>query len=342
MMFLTTHARANALWPRIRANTLVILTALFIVSVQNIALWKLVLDSVPSLWAAWPMLLGLAIAIWALMSALIALIASPGGLKPILVGLLLIGAICSYFMQAFGVVIDRNMLVNALQTDASEAADLIGIPLLRHVLLLGVLPSWIVSRVRLVDNSRFGSAIRLLILCVVSIGLAAAVVIPQYKTVSFWARTNKSLQLYVNPTYPLYALYKFAKGEVGNLRAPRELKVIAPDATMPTEISKRPLVVVLVVGETARAAQFSLNGYARLTNPRLSEVQNLLNYPEVSACGTATAISLPCMFSHLGRRQYSDREAAGQENLLDVLQRVGVSVHWDDNNAGCKGNPPAE
>ena len=99
---------------------------------------------------------------------------------------------------------------------------------------------------------------------------------------------------------------------------------------------RRPALVVLVVGETARAANFSLGGYPRETNPRLAELP-IVYFDDVSACGTTTAVSVPCMFSPYGRKAYSDAKAKSHESLLDVLQRTGVSVLWRDNNSGCKG-----
>jgi len=112
------------------------------------------------------------------------------------------------------------------------------------------------------------------------------------------------------------------------------LKIIAGDAKKAASTPKS--AVVLVVGETARAAEFSLNGYQRNTNPRLSSL-NIINFADVQSCGTDTAESLPCMFSHLGKAGYSRNEAKRYENLLDVLQRAGVQVIWRDNNSGSKG-----
>jgi lipid A ethanolaminephosphotransferase len=97
----------------------------------------------------------------------------------------------------------------------------------------------------------------------------------------------------------------------------------------------KPPLLVLVIGETARADHFSLNGYQRPTNPELATRQ-LLSFTEVSSCGTSTAASLPCMFSHLGRKGYDGR-AREHENLLDLLQHAGLAVLWLDNQAGCKG-----
>lgn len=56
-------------------------------------------------------------------------------------------------------------------------------------------------------------------------------------------------------------------------------------------------VLIMVAGETARAKNFSLNGYTQKTNPLL-EKQDVVNFSSVKSCGTATAISLPCIFSN--------------------------------------------
>jgi lipid A ethanolaminephosphotransferase len=140
--------------------------------------------------------------------------------------------------------------------------------------------------------------------------------------------------MYINPTYPVYSLVKtLIKKHQGKTKVP--LKIIAADASKPPAAHK--FVFVMVVGETARAEQFSLNGYKRETNPELMKMAELYNFSDVEACGTDTAESLPCMFSHLDRNSYSRNEAFKHENILDILQRTGVNVFWLDNNSGSKG-----
>ncbi len=99
----------------------------------------------------------------------------------------------------------------------------------------------------------------------------------------------------------------------------------------------RKSLFVVVVGETARADHFALNGYERQTNPELAKVSGLINYPAAYSCGTDTAQSVPCMFSGLGRSGFSNKRAASQHNLLDILKRAGLDVIWRENQAGCKG-----
>ncbi len=99
--------------------------------------------------------------------------------------------------------------------------------------------------------------------------------------------------------------------------------------------STKPKIMLLVVGETARAESFSLNGYAKQTNPELSKL-DLINFSNVSSCGTATAVSVPCMFSGMTRDRYDSKLAHHREGLLDIAQRAGYKVTWIDNNSGCK------
>src|SRR5699024_11479758 len=53
---------------------------------------------------------------------------------------------------------------------------------------------------------------------------------------------------------------------------------------------KRKNLTILIVGETSRAENFSLNGYPRETKPRLAK-DNVVYFPNTASCGTATAVS---------------------------------------------------
>jgi lipid A ethanolaminephosphotransferase len=98
----------------------------------------------------------------------------------------------------------------------------------------------------------------------------------------------------------------------------------------------KPVVFVLVLGESARAASFSLGGYAKNTNPELAKLP-IAYFHDVQSCGTDTAVSVPCMFSNLGRSEYKESKAAASENVLDILSHAGYRVTWYDNNTGSKG-----
>lgn len=255
-------------------------------------------------------------------------------LRPFLAIALLVGAGCDYFMGAYGVVIDAPMVDNLLQTDPREARELMSLRLAAHVLLFGLVPAAIVLRLRLKAESVPAAILRRAALAAVVLVATVTSVVTTYKSVSLWVRQHRSVRLYVNPTYPAYAVVRSLRGR--GPAAPAHPEPIATDAVRVASASGKPRVVVMVVGETARARNYSLLGYGRDTNPEMEAVPGVVAI-NLQSCGTATAISVPCMFSSLGRAHFSRRQARAQENLLDVLQRTGVDVSWRDNNSDCKG-----
>ena len=114
-------------------------------------------------------------------------------------------------------------------------------------------------------------------------------------------------------------------------KAPKEnlpLVVYGEDAVMKkAQDSSLPKLMVLVVGETARAENF-FKWLWQNTNPKLSQ-QDILNFSQVSSCGTATAVSVPCMFSGMPRKEYEERLASHREGLLDIAQRAGYQGDLD-------------
>jgi lipid A ethanolaminephosphotransferase len=309
--------------------------AAFLALAGNLAFWRALLALVPADSAGnLGFLASSFVVLWVLLGLLLMLFASRHLLKPVSIGALLAAAVCTHFAIAYGVVIDRDMIQNVAETDFAEARELLTRGLAFHVLLLGVLPALVVARVPVRFASAGREACSRGLTALAGSALCAVLVGVHFKEFSLIGREHEELRLLINPTSPAYAAVRYLRG-----RRPEPTSVarIAADARRGASASgARPLLVVLALGETARAANFSLNGYARETNPRLAALP-VIDFPHVSACGTSTAVSVPCIFSPFGRSGYSERKARGHETLLDVLQRVGVGVLWRDNNSGCKG-----
>lgn len=322
---------------RLGTNWLLIVTALYLALTQNQAFWRQVLGALPAQSDSHE--LGLLASLFAALNVLLLLVMAPLSprliVKPALITLLIAASVCSYFMDSFGVVIDPLMIANALQTDARETGELLKVSMLLHVLVFGLIPAALVWRVRIVSGSRLQELGRRFVLLLVALGLLLGLTLANYKHVSLWARAHREVRMYVNPTYPMYALIRHLKAQSKAPRGP--VTPIATDAVRGPSVSGKPRMVVMVLGETARAANFQLAGYARATNPELSPIEGVLSFTQMRSCGTATAVSVPCMFSRLGRASYSRARAREEENLLDVLQRTGVSVSWRDNNSDSKG-----
>ncbi|CAG0971772.1 lipid A ethanolaminephosphotransferase [Rhodocyclaceae bacterium] len=318
----------------ISGNVLLLLTCLLLVAGSNAHFITQVLQAFPPSGRTLPALFSLAVAFLAFNVVLFGGFAFGRMTKPVLIVALLTASVAAYFMDSFGTVVGEDMLRNVAQTDASEAFDLITPRLLVYFILLGVIPSALIWRTPLAWRgwrSELMSRAKLLGLCLFGIVVMAVVFGSFYAS---FVRGHKSLRTYANPAYFLLSTVKFIGGgkqPAGN--AP--LAVIAHDAHIPRDDEDRELIL-LVIGETARADRLSINGYERDTTPRLKEA-NAVSLTNFWSCGTSTALSVPCMFSPQGMARFDPKKAGGEENLLDVLQRAGVNVLWLDNNSDSKG-----
>lgn len=319
--------------PQLSATIVNLLVSLYLVCVINIPFWKIFaarlgLDSA----GHWAFFMLTGIAMWMAFNIILSPFSWKPVHKPLILLVLAISAICSHFMQSYGIIIDNHMITNVLETDSREAGELITWSLFGHLFLLGALPALLLLSLRITYKpwkrelpARIGVALGSALLLV-------ALVMAGFKQAALFGRENKDLRMYIIPTYPIYSVVKaFKAHDKGKGAEP--LRVIAADAVKPAHAKR---AIVLVVGETARADNFSLDGYLRDTNPELRK-RDVFSFTDVQSCGTDTAESLPCMFSHLERADYSRSEAGKYENVLDILQRAGVQVVWRDNNSGSKG-----
>ena len=289
--------------------------------------------------SGWGLAAALVVIIAGALLALQALLAWRLTLKPVAIVLLLGTAAGTHFMLAYRVVIDSSMLINVLQTDPREAADLLSPAMLVWLLLGGVLPAWWVWRWPLRYGRWPGRLLRNGLMLGFGLLLVVVAVMASFQPLSSTMRNHKSLRYLINPLNSVYALGLIASQPLR--RDDSRLLPLAEDVRLdPVQAGLgRPPLLLLVLGETARMGNFGLNGYGRPTTPALAKIaqaEPLISWRNVWSCGTNTAASLPCMFSHLGREAFVDR-SVNHENLLDVAQRAGLAVLWLDNQAGCKG-----
>jgi lipid A ethanolaminephosphotransferase len=254
---------------------------------------------------------------------------------------LIVAAICSYFILTYGIVVDEGMIINSLQTDAREVRDLLSIGMVLSLALIafpGLLYVW---RTPLVKNRFLSQTAMNMGGAVLSIALFLGGAFAMFQDFSSLMRNNTTLRFQITP---LNAFWGFGLAITEPWRsgtADGKLIAIGADAkqSAKAQSATKPKLIVYIVGETARSANFYLNGYTRNTNPRLTALtasDNLVSFSEVTSCGTATAASLPCMFSALGREQFLASKGR-QEGLLDVLTKAGITQLWRNNNSGCKG-----
>ncbi|MCI1709466.1 MAG: phosphoethanolamine--lipid A transferase [Chiayiivirga sp.] len=331
------HARAGtrASSPAWNPHHAAFVLALLLVVFANVSFWQGLWRALgPSELSHAPLLLSVAVALTALFWMILCLSAWRALTKPAWIALAILAASAAYFMDSYGLVVDRVAIQSVVETDPREAAEWFSWRMLPYLLSAGVAALW-VSRLRLEFGSWRRDLGAKLGVIAITVALIATLVFLDFARLSSIARNHRELQHQINPTTVLQSTY----GYVRRLVAPRPTRVAAvhTDAHLgPTwQPGARPRVLVLVIGESARASSFSVLGYARETNPRLA-AEATFNFGQVASCGTSTAVSLPCMFTDLGQANYSDFKARGRESLLDVIGRAGLHSLWVDNNTGSK------
>ena len=323
--------------PKLSVEGLAFSASLFFMATSNVPFLRGILAN--RNWEnadTWKLAFAMLVMLVALHMLLMCLVLTRWIAKPLLSLLVFTTALASFYMQSFGTYMDPTMLRNVLRTDVKEASELVGWGLVTHLLIYGALPILFIWRVRLTKPTLRHSLIRRsVILTLSAMGVLGALLLV-FQDFSALMRNQKELRYLITPANYLYSTGRVLAADTR--MANRVRSTVGVDAHLAPlwKDREKPALVVIVVGETLRAANLGLNGYIRQTTPKLAAM-DVFNFPVVSACGTNTETSLPCMFSAIGRRDYDEARIRGSESLLHVLKRAGLNVLWRDNQSGCKG-----
>lgn len=313
---------------RLSSTSTVTLVAAWVALAGNAALWQK-LGAMGLLNA--PLAVVLFVMLWGGVATLLSLFAWRWTLKPAALLLMGLSAFAAHFMLTYGVVIDPGMITNALQTDVHEAKALFNVRLVVTVGLIALVPGMLLLRQQVDHAPPWRQLFRNALLLISALGLAIGATLAGYQPLASLMRNHHEMRYILNPLASFYSLGRVAAKPFE--RDNSTLTSLGSDAHLAQ--SSRPVVMLLVLGETARSDNFGLNGYGRDTTPELAK-QGVVSFHNAWSCGTSTAASVPCMFSNLGREAYAHQKMRS-ENLLDVLQHAGLGVLWIDNQSGCKG-----
>jgi len=316
--------------------TLIFLTSLFLIIFDNYPFFNEVTKVYSFSGMNIIYIFSLAIFVTALTNLLLTLVSSRYTTKPILILVLLISSFATYFMNTYNIVIDSEMIRNALQTDLKESLDLFSWQLVIYVTLLGIIPSYFIYSIPIKYHSFKAELIAKIESIILSLLIIAAIVFGFSKFYTSFFREHKPLRYYTNPTYWIYSIGNYINKTLNS--GPIIVKQIGLDAKIVREPNSKHKIVILVVGEAARADHFSLNGYEKDTNPLLEKRDDIINFSQFYSCGTSTAYSVPCMFSILKTDEYSHKKAIRVENIMDILHKEkSIAILWRDNNSSPKG-----
>ena len=94
--------------------------------------------------------------------------------------------------------------------------------------------------------------------------------------------------------------------------------------------TKAPDVIVMVLGESARFDRWSLNGYARATNPLLAREANLVTLQDLITSVSATRLSVPVIISRKPAMQ-SLKDGFTEKSFLSAFREAGYKTFWLSN-----------
>ena len=229
--------------------------------------------------------------------------------------LLLINATAVYFIFTYSVIIDSTTIENVFNTRYSEASGFFSWSLWLSMFVFGVLPALYC----LLQPIVFGKAKKMLIYCGSSLAIVLAIAAMNINQTLWIGQHDTELGGLLQPWSYIVNTIRVASSK--HDKQAEEIKL--PDGKI-TDDEKA--VVVLVIGESARKANFQLYGYQRETNPLLSQ-QKTLKVFQANSCATYTTAGTKAIL-----------EPKASDDLYELLPnyafRTGVDVSWRTSNWG--------
>ena len=318
------------------AEWCIVLCSIFFTVFSNDRFWQA--WSVERDWTAvntWLLAAVMAVLLTAVHSLFLGLIVSRRTAKPLLSALFAVTALAAYYMNHYTVFFDASMVRNVFHTDVKEAHELLSTGVLGAALIYGVVPALVLWRVQFKQRSLFHAVSTRVVFLLATVAVGGIAIVIAFQDLSSLMRNQKELRYLITPANFIVSTLRVAlaeRDEGNTARVP-----VGTDARLVNLSSTgKPRLLVVVVGETARAANWGLNGYLRQTTPQLAEI-GVINFSHVTSCGTNTEVSVPCMFSPFGRKSYDEKKIRRHESVLHVLEHGGIKTLWRDNQSGCKG-----
>ena len=226
-----------------------------------------------------------------------------------------INATAVYFILTYSVYINATTIENVFNTRYSEASGFFSWSLWLFIALFGVLPALFC----LLQPVVIGKAKKLGVCCGASLAVILFIGLLNINQTLFISQHDTELGGLLQPWSYIantYRVVSFSQDEQAE-------EILLPDGKI-TDDEKA--VVVLVIGESARKANFQLYGYQRDTNPLLSKQKELKVF-QCNACATYTTAGTKAIL-----------EPVNSGDLYELLPnyafRMGADVSWRTYNWG--------
>ena len=317
--------------PRLSTEALIVLASLFFAIAGNGLFWNSAMATHPG---SVRYALSLLLLLLGTHAFLLGLLVWRWNAKGVVSALLMLTMLASHYMSRYHIYLDPDMLRNVLATDRRESSELLTASL-AGPLLLAMVPTFAVWRIKLTGRRWTGALAWRAGFLLLAAGVALGGALLSFQEISALMRNQREVRYLATPANVLLGLPRALRGDNPVQHAPK-LPIGMDAQAVPRAAGSRPRLLLVVLGETARAQDWGLNGGIRQTTPELAQ-KPVINFPDMHSCGTSTEVSVPCMFSPWGRRNYDEKQIRAHQSLLHVLDHAGIGTLWRDNQSGCKG-----
>ena len=217
--------------------------------------------------------------------------------------IILANSVVFHFMITYGIAFDANMLINTTETNYNEAIEFINLKFILFIIFLGILPAiFVYKRINIKFPHYWKNKIILSIAPLLLIFLMTLPCHLSERTLNF-VRDNQRITSYIIPINYIEASIEFCFLKIKSYINSLNLISISDDANK------------------------FLDDYK----------EDIISFKNFESCGTFTALSLTCTFSHLPRKEFDYAKSFKYESLIDIFDKVGFDVSWRSNNGKCKG-----
>ena len=240
-------------------------------------------------------------------------------LKVFAIAILLINSVVLYFMLNYEVILTKAMMGNVFNTNTAESSELLSLKIIFYLLFLGILPSFFIAKIE-IKKTKFIKKLLDLFLTI------ASILIYGFATSFSWAWIDKNAKNIGGLILPWSYIGNSIRYGIEALPN-KEVELLSP---LSFKDPNAPEIVVLVIGESARADRFGVLGYQRETTPRLAK-EKLHLLKNTISCKTYTTAGIACMLRYEGSKSSI---FSNDEPLPSYLERFGVNTLWRSNNWG--------
>lgn len=237
--------------------------------------------------------------------------------------LFICSSIGKYFVNTYGVVIDRQMIENVFNTDGGEAGELMSLKIMLNIIIFGILPATSVLFLNFKKNKNIKKKVKKIstVLALITLIFLYSVKLDYIHYRKFTKEETPRLV----PVNFIVSTTDYARRRIKHRNI--EKKDTTANFYLNGQLNdKEPLNIIVIIGESARANNFQLNGYSKATTPKLSQEKNLFNFSNVNSCATSTSKAIPCIFSRKDRKEF--KMPLREVTLVKIMSHLNFETSW--------------